>query len=86
LINTNLQIILHERKEIIHHIKLLIVIFLFIKQQLKQNKTITMDELLAKLKTKYPNLTLSKVHLGRVVRDINITLKNTITTCSKNKI
>jgi transposase len=31
----------------------------FIKQQLKQNKTITIDELLAKLKTKYPDLTLS---------------------------
>tara|TARA_B100000767_G_scaffold125194_1_gene119331 strand:- start:9395 stop:9706 length:312 start_codon:yes stop_codon:yes gene_type:complete len=30
---------------------------LFIKKQLKQNKTITMDELLTKLKTKYPNLT-----------------------------
>ena len=26
----------------------------FIKQQLKQNKTITMDELLVKLKTKHP--------------------------------
>ena len=50
---------------------------LFIKKQLKQNKTITMDELLAKLKTKYPDLTLSRVHLGRVVRDINITLKQT---------
>ena len=35
----------------------------FIKQQLKQNKTITMDELLVKLKTKYPDLTLSRVHL-----------------------
>mgnify|MGYP005662975669 CR=1 FL=1 len=33
-----------------------------------------MDELLVKLKTKYPDLTLSRVHLGRVVRDINITL------------
>ncbi len=49
----------------------------FIKQQLKQNKTITMDELLIKLKTKYSDLTLSRVHLGRVVRDINITLKQT---------
>ena len=49
----------------------------FIRQQLKQNKTITMDELLAKLKTKYSDLTLSRVHLGRVVRDINITLKQT---------
>ncbi len=36
-----------------------------------------MDELLTKLKTKYSNLTLSRVHLGRVVRDINITLKQT---------
>ena len=36
-----------------------------------------MDELLAKLKSKYPDLTLSRVHLGRVVRDINITLKQT---------
>ena len=50
---------------------------LFIKQQIKQNKTITMDELLAKLKTKYLDLTLSRVHLGRVLRDINITLKQT---------
>ena len=47
----------------------------FIKQQLKQNKTIIMDELLAKLKSKYIELTLSKVHLGRAVRNINITLK-----------
>ena len=38
---------------------------LFIKQQLKQNKTITMDELLATLKSKYPDLTLSRVHLGK---------------------
>jgi transposase len=49
----------------------------FIKQQLKDDKTITMDELLGKLQTKYPDLTLSRVHLGRVVRDINITLKQT---------
>ena len=36
-----------------------------------------MNELLAKLKTNYPNLTLSRVHLGRIVIDINITLKQT---------
>ena len=36
-----------------------------------------MDELLTKLKTKYPDLILSRVHLGRVVWDINITLKQT---------
>ena len=33
----------------------------FIKQQLKQNKTITMYELLTKLKNKYPDITLSRV-------------------------
>ena len=49
----------------------------FIKQQLKQNKTITMYELLTKLKNKYPDITQSRVHLGRVVKDINITLKQT---------
>ena len=36
-----------------------------------------MDELLTKLKPKYPGLTLSRVHLSRIVRDINITLKQT---------
>jgi hypothetical protein len=47
----------------------------FIKQQFKDNKTITLDELLSKLKTKYPELTLARDHLGRAVRDINITSK-----------
>ena len=36
-----------------------------------------MNELLTKLKTKYPNLTLSRVHLGRIVRNVNIKLKQT---------
>ena len=35
----------------------------FIKQQLKQNKIITIDKLLTKLKTKYPDLILSRVRL-----------------------
>lgn len=48
----------------------------FIKQQLKWNKTITKDKLLAK--SKYPYLKLSRFHLSRVVRDINIILKQTI--------
>ena len=34
-----------------------------------------MDELLVKLKTKYQDLTLSRVHLGRVVRDIKYHIK-----------
>jgi len=46
-----------------------------------------MNELLTKLKTKYSNITLSRVHLGRVVRDININLKQTrLRHCSKNTI
>lgn len=49
----------------------------FILAELKKNKTITMNELLGKLKEKYPTLTLSRFHLSRIVRDNNITLKIT---------
>ena len=49
----------------------------FILAELKKNKTITMDDLLVKLKDKYPTLTLSRFHLSRIVRDNNITLKIT---------
>ena len=49
----------------------------FIKKELTQNKTITMGELLSKIKTQYSKLTISRVHLGRIVRDMNITLKQT---------
>jgi hypothetical protein len=45
----------------------------FILAELKKNKTITMDDLLVKLKEKYPILTLSRFHLSRIVRDNNIT-------------
>ena len=38
---------------------------------------VILDFFLSKLTTKYPDLSLSRVHLGRVVRDINITLKQT---------
>ena len=36
-----------------------------------------MDDLLVKLKEKYPTLTLLRFHLSRIVRDNNITLKIT---------
>ena len=49
----------------------------FILAELKNNKTITMDDLLVKLKEKYPTLTLSRFHLSSIVRDNNITLKIT---------
>ncbi len=49
----------------------------FIKDELKKNKTITMEDLLFLLKKKYPTLSLSRFHLNRVVNDNNITLKLT---------
>jgi hypothetical protein len=49
----------------------------FILAELKKNKTSMMDDLLVKLKEKYPTLTLSRFHLSRIVRDNNITLKIT---------
>jgi transposase len=49
----------------------------FILDEIKKNKTITMDKLLNQLERAYPNLSLSRVHLSRVVRDHDITLKVT---------
>ena len=39
----------------------------YVLDEIKKNKTITMDDLLVKLKEKYPMLTLSRFHLSRVV-------------------
>jgi transposase len=49
----------------------------FILDEIKKNKTITMQDLLEKLKEKYPTLSLSRFHLNRIVNDNNITLKIT---------
>lgn len=49
----------------------------FIKENIKNNKTITMEDLLFLLKRKYKSLSLSRYHLNRVVNDNNITLKLT---------
>ena len=46
-------------------------------KELYKNKTITMDDLLSKIKTKYPLFDLSSRQLSRVVKDNNITLKIT---------
>jgi transposase len=48
----------------------------YIIEQLKK-KTITINDLLAKLKEKFPNLDLSKMHVHRIIKDNNITLKFT---------
>lgn len=57
----------------------------YVLDEIKKNKTITMDDLLVKLKEKYPTLTLSRFHLSRVVRDNNITLKITRVRHEPNK-
>jgi transposase len=49
----------------------------FILDEVIKNKTITMDDLLGKLKDRYKNLNITSRHLSRIVRDNNITLKLT---------
>jgi len=49
----------------------------FILEEINKNKTITIDEILSKLKKKFPDLDLSKMHIHRIIKDNNITLKLT---------
>ena len=49
----------------------------FIKYSLVNMKTITMKDLLKNIQIKYHDFNISRVHLGRVVKDLNITLKQT---------
>ena len=49
----------------------------FLLQEIKKNKTITIEDLLYLLKNKYPNLDLNKSHISRTIHDNNITLKMT---------
>ena len=52
------------------HVKLLL-------DEIKQNKTITLQELLQKLKEKYKDVDLTTTQIFRVIQDNNITLKMT---------
>ena len=49
----------------------------YVLKEIHKNKTITMDDLLSKIKSKYPLFVLSSRQLSRVVKDNNITLKIT---------
>ncbi len=49
----------------------------YILEEIKKNKTITMEDLLVKVKEKYFSFDISRRHLGRVIKDNNITLKIT---------
>jgi len=46
-------------------------------KEINKNKTITMDDLLSKIKSNYPSFDLSSRQLSRVVKNNNITLKIT---------
>ena len=49
----------------------------FLLQEIKKNKTITIEDLLYLLKNKYPNLDLNKSNISRIIHDNYITLKMT---------
>ena len=49
----------------------------FILEEINKNKTITIDEILSKLKKKFPDLDLSTMHIHRIIKYNNITLKLT---------
>ena len=49
----------------------------YILEELTKNKTITLEDLIIKLKTKFKKISISKMHLHRIIKDNNITLKLT---------
>ena len=49
----------------------------FILEEINNNKTITIEDLLYLLQNKFPDLQISKTHLHRLIHDNNITLKLT---------
>jgi len=66
---------IHYRKPIAYKVKNEYVEFLL--QEIKNNKTITLQELLQKLKDKYKGVELTTTQIFRVIKDNNITLKIT---------
>ena len=63
---------IHYRKPIAYKVKKEYVEFLL--QELKNNKTITLQELLQKLKDKYKGVDLTTTQIFRVIKDNNITI------------
>ena len=62
---------IHYRKPVAYKVKKEYVDFLL--QELKKNKTITIEDLLYLLKNKYPQVDLNKSHINRIIKDNNIT-------------
>ena len=73
--NTDGEIHRHNREPIAYKVKKEHV--KFILEELKNNKTITLEEILTKLKTKYKDVDLSLMHVHRIIKNNNITLKIT---------
>lgn len=73
--NTDGEIHRHNREPIAYKVKKEHV--KFILEELKKNKTITLEEILTKLKTKYKDVDLSLMHVHRIIKNNNITLKIT---------
>ena len=65
----------HNRKPIAYKVKKAHVKFLL--EEIYKNKTITMNELLIKLKEKFKDIELSRIQLSRIIKDNNISLKLT---------
>ena len=65
----------HNRKPVAYKVKKEHV--KFILEELKNNKTITLEEILTKLKNKYKDIDLSLMHIHRIIKNNNITLKIT---------
>jgi hypothetical protein len=49
----------------------------FILKELKNNKTITIEDLLAKLSNKYSKLNITRRHISRIIKENYISLKLT---------
>ena len=65
----------HKRKPISYKIKKEHI--KFILEELKNNKTITIEDLLIKLKNKYTSLKISRFHLSRIIKENYVSLKIT---------
>ena len=49
----------------------------YIRELIKNNKTITMEDLTVELKKKFKDFDISRRHINRVTNDLNISLKQT---------
>ena len=73
--NKNGEIKRHNRKPVAYKVNKDQV--KFILDEINKNKTITMQDLLEKLKEKYKRTNITRRHINRIINDNNITLKIT---------